>query len=129
MANKLGVQNPISAGQVIGCFNASSVADTDWHTLTSDEFYDPIEGTQFADGLQFAFVALVSSSTSTLSYLKLRAAAGAGDGKTNTDGVIPVFGRFEVDVQALQAGTSVTSIAYAKGATGDKVVIIAGFNK
>ena len=129
MANKLGVQNPISAGQVIGCYNASSVSDTDWHTLTSDEFYDPIAGTQFTDGLQFAFVALVSSSTSTLSYLKLRAAAGAGDGKTNTDGVIPVFGRFEVDVQALQAGTSVTSIAYAKGATGDKVVIIAGFNK
>jgi hypothetical protein len=129
MANKLGVQNPISAGQVIGCYNASSASDTDWHTLTSDEFYDPIEGTQFADGLQFAFVALVSSSTSTLSYLKLRAAAGAGDGKTNTDGVIPVFGRFEVDVQALQLGTSVTSVAYAKGATGDKVVIIAGFNK
>jgi hypothetical protein len=129
MSSKLGVSNPVSAGQVIGSFNASSVSDTDWHTLTSNDFYDATSGTQFTDGLQFAFVALVSSSTSTLSYLKLRAAAGAGDGKTNTDGVIPVFGRIEVDVQALQAGTSVTSIAYAKGAAGDSVVIIAGFNK
>ena len=129
MGNKLGVSNPVSAGQVIGSYNASSVSDTDWHTLTGNEFYDATTGTQLADGLQFAFVALISSSTSTLSYLKLREASGAGDGKTNTDGVIPVFGRFEVDVQALQDGASVTSIAYAKGATGDSVVLVAGFNK
>ena len=129
MGNKIGVSNPASAGQVIGSYNASCVSDTKWHTLTSDEFYDATTGTQFTDGLQFAFVALISSSTSTLSYLKLRAAAGSGDGKTNTDGVIPVFGRFEVDVQALQAGASVTSLAYAKGAAGDSVVLIAGFNK
>ena len=129
MGNKLGVSNPVSAGQVIGSYNASSVSDTNWHTLTSDDFYDSTSGTQLTDGLQFAFVGLISSSTSTLSYLKLRAAAGAGDGKTNTDGVIPVFGRFEVDVQALQAGNDVTSIAYAKGAAGDSVVLVAGFNK
>ena len=72
---------------------------------------------------------MVSSSTSALSFLKLRAAAGAGDGKGNTDGVIPVFGRFDVDSQALQAANDVTSIAYAKGAGGDSVVIIAGFNR
>ena len=129
MGNKLGVSNPVSAGQVIGSYNASSVSDTDWHTLTSNDFYDSTSGTQLTDGLQFAFVGLISSSTSTLSYLKLRAAAGAGDGKTNTDGVIPVFGRFEVDVQALQSGNDVTSIAYAKGAAGDSVVLVAGFNK
>ena len=129
MGNKLGVSNPVSAGQVIGSYNASSVSDTDWHTLTSNEFYDATSGTQLADGLQFAFIAMVSSSSTTLSYIKLREASGAGDGKTNTDGVIPVFGRFEVDVQALQDGASVTSIAYAKGAAGDSVVIVAGFNK
>ena len=129
MGNKLGVSNPASAGQVIAAYNASSVADTNWHTLTSNDFYDVTSGTQFADGLQFAYVELVSSSTSTLSYFKLRAAAGAGDGKTNTDGVIPVFGRCGIDVQAIQAGASVTSIAYAKGAAGDSVVLVAGFNK
>jgi len=127
--SKLGVQNPISAGQVVGAYNASSVADVNWHTLTSNEFYDTITGDQITDGLQFAFIALVSSSTSTLSFLKLRAADGAGDGKTNSDGVIPVFGRFEIDSQALSGGASVTSIAYAKGASGDSVVIIAGFNR
>ena len=55
--------------------------------------------------------------------------AGSGDGKTNTDGVIPVFGGFDIDTQAIQANNSVTSIAYAKAAAGDKTVIYAGFNK
>ena len=127
--SRLNVSNPASAGQLVAAFNASAVADNDWHTLTSNEFYDTVTGTQITDGLQFAFVALISSSTSSLSYIKLRAASGASDGKGNTDGVIPVFGRFEIDSQALQAGSSITSIAYAKGAAGDSVVIIAGFNK
>ena len=127
--SRLNVSNPASAGQLVAAYDASSVADTDWHTLTSNEFYDTVTGDQLSDGLQFAFVALVSSSTSTLSYIKLRAADAAGDGKTNTDGVIRVFGRFEIDSQALQASSSITSIAYAKGAAGDKVVIIAGFNR
>ena len=127
--SKLGVQNPITAGQIMGSYNASSVANTDWHTLTSDDFYDAVSGAQITDGLQFAYLNVTSSSTSTLSFVKPRAAAGAGDGKTNTDGVIPIFGRFEVDLQALQAGSSISSIAYAKGASGDSVVIIAGFNR
>jgi hypothetical protein len=127
--SRLNVSNPASAGQLMAAFNASAVADTDWHTLTSNEFYDTVTGTQITDGLQFAFVAVISSSTSTLSYVKLRAADGAADGKGNSDGVVPVFGRFEIDSQALQAGGSITSIAYAKGAAGDSVVIYAGFNK
>ena len=126
--SKLGVQNPITAGQVIGAYNASSVSNTDWHTLTSLDFYDAATGSQLTDGLQFAYVAIITDA-SDLSFIKLRAAAGAGDGKTNTDGVIPVFGGFDIDIQAIQANTSVTSIAYAKAAAGDKAVIYAGFNK
>ena len=127
--SKLGVQNPISSGQIVASFNASSVNDADWHTLTSDDFYDAIAGTQLPDGLQFAFANITSSSTSALSYFKPRAAGGAGDGKGNTDGVLPVLGSFQVDIQALQAGAEVTSVAYAKGAGGDIVVITAGFNR
>ena len=127
--SKLGVQNPISSGQIVASFNASSVNDTDWHTLTSTDFYDAVEGTQLSAGLKFAFVNITSSSTSALSYFKPRAASGAGDGKENTDGVLPVLGTFQVDIQALQAGADVTSIAYAKGSGGDIVVITAGFNR
>lgn len=127
--SKLGVQNPISAGQLIGAYNASAVANTDWHTLTSDEFYDTITGTQITDGLQVAFIGVASSSTSTVSYIKLRAAAGAGDSTSNTAGVIPVLGTYNADVQALSNGASVTSIAYKKAASGDSFVIYAGFNK
>ena len=123
--SKLGVQNPITAGQIIGSYNASSVNDTDWHNLTSNEFYNVQTGAQITDGLKFAYVAIITNATD-LSYLKLRAAAGAGDGKTNADGVIPVFGGFDVDTQALT--TQVTAIAYAKAAGANKTVIYAGFN-
>jgi hypothetical protein len=64
-----------------------------------------------------------------VSYIKLRAATAGTDGKTNTDGVIPLLGTYQVDVQALSAGSSVTSIAYAKSAAGDSVIIYAGFNR
>jgi hypothetical protein len=98
---RLGVQYPIHAGGYLTAYNASGVNDTDWHSLSSDDFYDTQTGAQFASGLKFAYVEVVSSNTSTLSYVKLRAAAGAGDGVTNSDAVIPVFASFKVDAQAL----------------------------
>ena len=124
---KLGVQNPITAGQLVAAYNASAVSDPDWHNLTSDNFYNTQTGLQLAAGLRFAYVALITDA-SDLSYIKLRAAAGAGDGKANSDGVLPVFGGFDIDIQAIQAGQDVTSVAYAKSAAGDKTVIYAGFN-
>ena len=124
--SKLGVQNPITAGQAVASYNASAVADTDWHTLTSNDFYDIATGSQFADGLQFAYVAIMTNA-SDLSFLKLRAADTATDGKTNTDGVVAVFGGFDIDTQAIQ--NVITSIAYAKASATDKTVIYAGFNK
>lgn len=124
--SKLGVQNPITAGQAVASYNASSVADTDWHTLTSNDFYDIATGAQFADGLQFAYVAIMTNA-SDLSFFKLREADSATDGKTNTDGVICVFGGFDIDTQAIQ--NVITSVAYAKASASDKTVIYAGFNK
>jgi hypothetical protein len=109
MSNKLSVQNPISAGQIIGAYNASGVSDTDWHSLTSSDFYDPTTGTQIDASLKFAYLGAVSSNTSSVSYVKLRAAAGAGDGVTNTDGVIPLLSSYSVDSQAL-ASSNITSI-------------------
>lgn len=126
---KKGVQNPITAGQVIASFNASSVNDTDWHTLNSSDFYDPTTGTQLAADLQFAFVGVASSSASTPSYIKLRERTLASDGKTNADGVIAVLGSYSVDVAAIDGGSSVTDIAYAKAAGGDSFIIYAGFNR
>jgi len=125
---RLGVQYPIHAGGYAAAYDASSVNDTDWHSLSSTDFYDAQTGTQLPAGLKFAYVEFVSSSTNTVSFAKLRAAAGAGDGTGNTDGVLPVMGSYSVDVQALVGGASVTSIAYKKAASGDKFTVIAGFN-
>jgi len=124
-----GVQFPITAGQLTAAYNASAVNDTDWHTLNSSDFYDPITGSQLAAGLSFSFVNAVSSSTSTASFIKLRARTLASDGKTNSDGVIPVLGSYSLDVAAIDDGDGVTNIAYAKAAGGDTFVIYAGFNR
>ena len=123
------VTNPIFAGSQIAAYSASAVADTDWHSLSSDDFYNTVTGTQLASGLKFAFIGVVTSSTSTESFIKLRAAAGAGDGTANTDGVIPVLGTYQADVQAIVEAATVTSIAYKKGGASDKFVIYAGFNQ
>ena len=128
MSNKNQVQNPISAGQIIGAYNASSVGDTDWHSLTSADFYDPTSGTQITASLKFAFVGANSSNTSSVSFIKLRAAAGAGDGTANTDGVIPLLSSYSIDSQAI-ASSNITSIAYKKADSSDSFILYCGFNR
>ena len=128
MSNKNQVQNPISAGQIIGAYNASTVADTNWHSLTSSDFYDPSTGLQVSASLKFAYVGAISSNTTTLSYIKLRAAAGAGDGIANSDAVIPLLSSYSVDSQAL-ASSSISSVAYKKADSGDAFILYCGFNR
>lgn len=128
MSNKLGVQNPISAGQIVGAYNASTINDTDWHTITSSDFYDPSTGLQVTASLNFAYVGAISSNSSTLSYIKFRAAAGAGDGVNNSDAVIPLLTSYDVDSQAL-ASSSITNIAYKKADGGDAFILYCGFNR
>ena len=123
---KLGVQNPITAGQLVAAYNASTVNDTDWHTLESSDFYDSQTGQQLDSGLTFAYFAMITDGSS-LSYIKPRAADSASDPKTNAGGVIPVFGGFDIDSQALS--DQVSAISFAKSAGGDVAVIYAGFNR
>ena len=125
---KFGVQNPISAGQYLATYNTTSVANTDWNSLSSNDFYDSVTGAQLEANLKFAFVGVVSSNTSSLSYIKLRAASGAGDSVANTGGVIPILSAFDVDSQAL-TDSNVTSIAYKKAASGDNLILYCGFNR
>ena len=127
--SKLGVQDPITAGQLTGAYNASAVNDTDWHTLAVTDFYDSTDGAQVAIGAKFSFIGAVSSNTTSISFIKLRAAAGAGDGTANSDGVIPLLRDYSIDSAALQGAETVTSIAYKKAAGADKFIIYAGFNK
>jgi hypothetical protein len=128
MGNKYLVSNPASAGQVFATYDATSQNDTDWHSLSSDDFYDTTTGTQLDAGLKFAFVGVASDNTTAKTFIKLRAASGAGDSTANSGGVIPVLSTFNVDSQAL-ANSNVTSIAYKKAAGSDIVVLYCGFNR
>ena len=124
--SRLNTTNPVYAGRVFASYNASSVNNTDWNTLSSSDFYDTQTGVVLAASREFAFIKVISGNTTTLSFFKARAAAGAGDGVANSDGVIPVSSEISVDISALGAVT--TSIAYKKAAGGDQFVILAGFN-
>ena len=124
----MSVTPPITAGRAIASYQADSVNNTDWHTLNSSDFYDPITGNQFAADRPFSFVGIYNGSTSSLAYVKLRARTAANDGKTNTDGVIAIPSRWSLDVAAIDGGSNVTNIAYAKAAGGNSFVIYAGFN-
>lgn len=115
--------DPISAGSIRGVYNASSVANTDWNDLSSDDFKDSITGSACASGLKFAFLAAVNKG-SDLAYIKFRARTGAGDAITNE---IPVDYSYSDDLATLQ--TEVETIAFKKGASGDTVYFIAGFVK
>jgi len=127
--NRYDVQAPISAGQFVAAYQADAVNDTDWHTLTSNDFYSSVTGSQLSAGLKFAFVNVTNSNTTTPMYIKFRARVAAGDATGNTAGVIPVFSSYSIDVQALADGGNITSIAYKKAAGSDKVSIHCGFNR
>ena len=43
--------------------------------------------------------------------------------------MIPILGSYSVDVAAIDGGSNVTDIAYAKAAGGDSLIVYAGFNR
>tara|TARA_R100001015_G_C4628000_1_gene187903 strand:- start:439 stop:804 length:366 start_codon:yes stop_codon:yes gene_type:complete len=115
--------DPISAGNVRGVFNASSVNNTDFNDLTSSDFVDTTTGSACASGLKFAFLAAINKGTD-LMYIKYRARTGAGDAITNE---LPVDYSYSDDIATIS--TDVTTIAYKKGSGSDTVYFIAGFEK
>lgn len=124
--NKLKFQYPITTGNFLASYNASSVNDTDWHDLSSDDFYDASTGTQLSSGLKFSNIVVYSNNASTLSYVKFRARVAAGDGVSNTDGVLPVASSLTYDLHTLEADNPST-IAYKKANGSDSFFILASF--
>jgi len=119
----LNVQDPIIAGSIRAVYNASSVNDTDWHDLSSDNFVDSVTGSACASGLSFAFLAVVNKG-SGFAYIKYRARSGAGDSVTNE---IPIDLFYSDDIVTIN--TTVPTISYKKNAGSDTFYIIAGFTK
>ena len=117
----LNTTYPIKAGSVRGALHGA--ADTDWHTLTSADFKDSVSGSACASGLRFATISLINTSTSAVTFLKLRAAVGTGDATTNE---IRVGQIYQDDLGSLR--DEVSTIAYKKNDGADVVTILAGFS-
>ena len=121
----LKLSNPISAGQYRAVYNATAVADTDWHDLTSADFLDSVDGAACAAGLKFASISMVNQGTGT-SYLKYRPRTLSSDPTTNEIAVVN-GSVWRDDVVTLES--PVSTIAFKKDAGVSTILFIAGFNR
>ena len=122
MSPRNNVTDPTISGSIRAALDLTSVADTDWHDLTSADFIDSTTGLACAAGLKFEYLGIQSQSAD-LTFIKYRARVGAGDATTNEI----AFGQVWID----DVGTlrdQVITIAYKKANAADSVYIIAGFS-
>lgn len=119
----LGTTNPIKAGSIRAFIDLTSVADTDWHSLTSADFKDSVSGSACPAGLKFEWLGVNNQGASNM-HVKYRAADSASDVTTNE---IQVSETYKDDVATLR--DPVSTIAYKKSGASDVVFIIAGFSQ
>jgi hypothetical protein len=116
-------------GSYFGVKNLSSVADTDWHDLKSEDFKDSLTGDQLPAGLAFFDIAIMSSpfndGNTTNSFFKMRAKTLAND-PIDDEIEIPESGGFATNLSGFKNG-AVTTVAYKKGAGGISLVFQASF--
>jgi hypothetical protein len=118
----LNTLDPIKAGAIRALCNLSAVNDTDWHNLTSADFYDTVSGSSCAAGLRFEWIGVQNEGSSSM-FIKYRAREAADDATTNELRVGQVF---TDDLGTLR--DTITTIAYKKASGTDNVTIIAGFS-
>lgn len=120
MRNK--VQNPIISGSIRAVLDLSSVADTDWHDLSSSDFIDSTTGSACASGLSFEWIGVENQGSAEM-FIKYRARTLASDPTTNEIAVGQIFSD---DLGTLR--TSINTIAYKKNSASDVVRIIVGLS-
>jgi hypothetical protein len=120
MRNK--VQNPIISGSIRAVLDLSSVADTDWHDLSSSDFIDSTTGSACASGLSFEWIGVENQGSAEM-FIKYRPRTLASDPTTNEIAVGQIFSD---DLGTLR--TSISTIAYKKNSASDVVRIIVGLS-
>jgi hypothetical protein len=120
MRNK--VQNPIISGSIRAVLDLSSVADTDWHDLSSSDFIDSTTGSACASGLSFEWIGVENQGSAEM-FIKYRPRTLASDPTTNEIAVGQIFSD---DLGTLR--TSINTIAYKKNSASDVVRIIVGLS-
>lgn len=118
----LNTLDPIKAGARRALCNLSAVNDTDWHDLTSADFYDSVSGSACPAGLRFEWIGVQNEGTTSM-FIKYRPRTAADDATTNELRVGPVF---TDDLGTLR--DTITTIAYKKASGADTVTILAGFS-
>lgn len=116
------VQNPIISGSIRAVLDLSSVADTDWHDLSSSDFIDSTTGSACAAGLKFQWVGVENQGSAEM-FIKYRARTLASDPTTNEIAVGQIFSD---DLGTLR--TSISTIAYKKNSASDVVRVIVGLS-
>lgn len=118
----LNTLDPIKAGAIRGFVNLSSVNDSEWHDLTSADFYDSTTGEACSSNLRFEWIGVQNEGSSAM-HIKLRARDSASDSTTNELRIGQVY---TDDLATLR--DVIRTIAYAKANGSDVVTILAGFS-
>ena len=122
MSPRLKVQDPIISGSIRAVLDLSSVADTDWHDLSSSDFIDSTTGSACASGLSFEWIGVENQGSAEM-FIKYRPRTLASDPTTNEIAVGQIFSD---DLGTLR--TSISTIAYKKNSASDVVRIIVGLS-
>ena len=120
------LQYPVKTGDAIGVYDATSVNNTIWNDLSSDDFKSSTTGLAVATDLEFGELSVYNGSLNT-AYIKLRAKTADGD---TTDGELIVLagGILGFNCLGFQSG-SVVTISYKKTAGTDSLIFTSSFNR
>lgn len=122
----LKLQYPTKVGDFIGCLDVTSVADTSWHDLQSQNFKSSTTGTAVPTSLPFSEVTVYNGGSSN-AFFKLRARGGAGD--TTTDELVVLSGGvLSFQVQGMSSG-DIFTVSYKKTVATDSLTLLCSFVK
>ena len=118
------------ATKYIGVLNLDLPADTDWHDLVSDDFYDQQDGAaapaNLPAGLSFGAVTWLNTSANAGIYMLGAAEAGPAS-VTHKMPLLANSNTATSDLRAVGSRFRTRTVAYQKGANADALTVVAEF--
>lgn len=122
----LKLQYPTKVGDYLGCLDVTSIADTVWHDVKSQDFKDSTTGTAIPSDLPFSEITVYNASNNS-AFFKLRPRVGAGDTTAN-ELILLAGGVLSFQALGLSVG-ELSTVAFKKGNGADQIVFTCSFVK
>jgi hypothetical protein len=123
---KMRLQYPVKTGDHLGLYDATSVNNTNWNDLSSEDFKSSSTGSAVPIDLEFGDLSVYNGSNN-VAYIKLRAKNANNDPTTN-ELIVLAGGILSFNTLGLQSG-SVETISFKKTAGTDPLIFTSSFNR